>query len=98
MAGLIVFFQQVQTEVAFKIAPHGMDVIGGILGVIELNQERRRLDPIIMSLATVNPAGPSEDTAVAGFLDLVFTVLSDLLRHVIAILVEQRLKILTWLR
>src|SRR5260370_3668597 len=88
MAGLIMFFQQVQAEIAVKIAPHGMDVIGVILGVVELHQKRRRLDAVIMALAPSLSAGPGEEQIVAGLLDLVFAPLRDLLRHVIAAFFE----------
>ena len=39
MAALVVFLQQVLAEVAVKVAPNGVNMIGVVLRIIELHQE-----------------------------------------------------------
>ena len=51
MIGLVMRPQWVSTEVAVEVTPHRVDVVGVILGVIEFDQERRRLNPVIMQVA-----------------------------------------------
>src|SRR5579862_8045820 len=48
-----------------------------------------------MPFAALLAAGPGEEQITAGLFDLVFTRLRDLLRHVVAIFVEQGLEGLT---
>ena len=71
MAALIVFLQQVQAEIAVKVAPNGMNVIGVILRVVELDQKLRRLDTIVVGLARLLAARPREVDVIAGLLDSV---------------------------
>ena len=92
MTALVVFLQQIQAEIAVKIAPNGMNVVGVILRVIELHQETGRLDPIVMALPGLLAAGPRKVDIVSGLLDLIFARLIDLVRHVLAVFVEQALK------
>ena len=46
VAGGIVLLKQV-FEVAIEVAPYGVDVVGVVLRVVELDQERGRLDAVI---------------------------------------------------
>jgi hypothetical protein len=39
MAGLIVLFEQVKTEVAVDFAPDGMGMVGVVLGVVVFDEE-----------------------------------------------------------
>src|SRR5437667_6822242 len=60
VAGLVVGLQQIQAEVAVVIAPHRMDMVGVVLGVVVLDQENWRLHTIIVRSATINRPGPGE--------------------------------------
>src|SRR5678816_4181916 len=53
MTALVMRLQQVQPEVAVVIAPHRVDVVGAILGVVVLDQENRRLDAIVVRPAAL---------------------------------------------
>src|ERR1700733_14992885 len=92
MTALIVFLQKVQAEVAVQVAPNGVNMIGVILRVVELNQETGRLDAIVMALSWLLATGPREIEIVPGLLDLIFARLIDLVGHILAIFVEQALK------
>ena len=60
VTGLVVKLQQVRTEVAVKIAPHGMNVVRAILSVIELDEKGRRLNAVLAGIPGVDAAGPRE--------------------------------------
>src|SRR5665213_3478304 len=57
----VMHFQQVHAPVVPIIAPNGVDVVRMILRFIHLNQERRRLDPIVVRSAALRLAGPGEE-------------------------------------
>ena len=66
---LQVLAQQVAPEVAVEVAPHRVDVVAVVLGVVVLDQERRALDPVVVLLAALGLAGPREaDLLDAGLL------------------------------
>ena len=65
MAALVVFLQQVQSKIAFKVAPNGMNVVGVVLRVVELDQETGRLNPVVVSLTGLLAAGPGEEQMVS---------------------------------
>src|SRR5260370_1099561 len=98
MTGLVMLAQQVAAEVARKVAPHRMDVVGVVLRVVELDQKRGRLNAVVMPLAGLFAARPREVQVAGGLLDLLFPRLGDLVRHVGAIFVEQLLEDLALVR
>src|SRR5260370_17385982 len=98
MTGLVMLAQQVAAEVARKVAPHRMDVVGVVLRVVELDQKRGRLNAVVMPLAGLFAARPGKVQVASGFLDLFFPRLGDLVRHVGAIFVEQLLEDLALVR
>ena len=57
---IIVFAEQVFAEIVGRIAPHGMDVIGVVLRVVEFDQKRRAVQAVIMGLPRLQAAGPCE--------------------------------------
>src|SRR6266567_532262 len=75
MAALIMFFQQVQAEIAFDIAPDRVDVVGAVLRVVVLDEKHGRLDAIVMRLSHCLAARPRKIQIATGFLDL---LLADL--------------------
>ena len=44
----VVLGEQVSPEVTLEIAPHLVDVVGAVLGVVELDEERRTLDAVVV--------------------------------------------------
>src|SRR5258708_1058485 len=60
VAGFIVLSEQVYSEIAFVIAPYGMDVIGVVLRVVVFDQEGRRLDAVVVRIAFFKASGPRE--------------------------------------
>src|SRR5579864_5373854 len=92
MTGLVMLSQQVASEVSRKVAPYRMDVVGVVLGIVHLDQERGRLNAVVMPLARLLAACPGEVQAAGRLLDLFFPRLGDLVRHIGAIFVEQLLK------
>ena len=60
-----------------------VDVVGAVLGVVELDQEGRALNPISMRLGPIGRTGPGElDAFRTGLADLVEPGLGDLAGHV----------------
>ena len=57
---LEVFAQQVSPEVAVEVAPHRVDVVAVVLGVVVFDEEGRTLDPVVVLLAAFGLAGPRE--------------------------------------
>ena len=55
-----------------EVAPHRVDVVDAALGVVVLGQQRAALDPVVVRLARLEPAGPRErqlvERGVAGVL------------------------------
>ena len=56
--------RQRDAEVAQHVPPDRVDVVGAVLGVVELDQEGRALDAVGMGLAAVGGAGPGEADGV----------------------------------
>src|SRR4029434_7596590 len=57
---LVVQLQQIHAKVAIKSAPHSMDVVRVVLGVIVLNEKRGALYRIVMRVATIQTACPGK--------------------------------------
>lgn len=67
---LVVFSEEVAAEVALEVAPDRMDVVGAVLGIVELEEERGALDAVVMAFAGFLAAGPGEvDSGPAGGFD-----------------------------
>ena len=63
--------QQIAAEVAFEVAPHRVNVIRIVLGIVELDEECRTLHAVVVLLAALDRPGPRErDVLDAGDLDL----------------------------
>jgi hypothetical protein len=60
VAGLVVLDEKIQAGVAVDIAPHAVDVVGVVLGVVEFNQDGGRLDAVAVGLAAIGASGPGE--------------------------------------
>lgn len=52
--------EQVATKVALEVAHHGVHVVEVVLEVIELDEDRRPLDPIVAAFRPVHGARPRE--------------------------------------
>src|SRR6185437_12486833 len=63
VARLVVHGQQVEPEIAVEVTPHGMNVVGAVLGVVVLDQKSRRLNAVIMRPAALLYARPGEEHA-----------------------------------
>jgi hypothetical protein len=61
----VVLGQQVPGEVAAQVAPHGVDVIGLVLGVVVLDEQARTAEGVIVAGAWLDRPGPSEAHLVA---------------------------------
>jgi len=61
----VVFAEGVAAEVVGQVAPDGMDVIGFVLRVVELDEEGGALDAVIVALADNQAARPSEEQLVS---------------------------------
>ena len=66
-------FEQIAAEIVAEIAPDGVDVIAVTLRFIELYEEIRGLDAVIVGLQALGAAGPREPDAGAGLFDLRLT-------------------------
>src|SRR5213075_2112744 len=64
MAGVVVLLQHVATEIVFKVAIDGVDVVGVVLRVIVLDDEVRTLHAVIVRLAAFEAAGPGEENLI----------------------------------
>lgn len=47
-AGLIMPFQQVLSEVVFKVTPDGVDMVRPVLRVIQFDEKRWAVNPVVM--------------------------------------------------
>ena len=70
MAGLVVLLEQVLAEVSARLAPNGVDVVGVVLRVVQLDQEQRGLNPVIVGIAPANSSRPGEVDIPSSFIDL----------------------------
>jgi hypothetical protein len=48
MAGGVVGGEDVAAEVAVRVAPHGVDVVGVALRVVVFGEQPRALDPVVI--------------------------------------------------
>src|SRR5688572_16423437 len=55
--------QQVASEVALEVAPDAVDVGAAVTGVVELEEERRSLEPVVVGHAWSRAARPAETRA-----------------------------------
>ena len=67
-----------------------MDVVGVVLRIVVLNQERRGLNPVIMRAATLFDACPGKEHVRAGLFHLLHARLRELFGHIARIAREQR--------
>src|SRR5215210_7730882 len=75
----VVTGQKVLAPIVGEVPPDGMDMVGAVLGIVVLDQERRALDGVVVPLARLFPTGPGEgDWLEAGPLDLLPLVGGDL--------------------
>ena len=56
--------EEVATEVPVGVAPDGVDVVGAVLGVVELDHGDRSLDPVVVTLVEAGGPGPREVQAI----------------------------------
>src|SRR5205085_12026480 len=67
---LVMFAKEVFAEIALEIAPDRMNVVGVVLGVVVFQKEGWALNAIIVRLAFISSASPSEiDFPKAGLLN-----------------------------
>jgi hypothetical protein len=52
--------KEVGAEIAGRIPPHGVNVIGVVLRVVVLDQESRALETVVVRAAWLVTAGPGE--------------------------------------
>jgi hypothetical protein len=67
VGGTVVGRQQVGTEVGGRVAQHGVHVVGPVLRVVELDQQGRTCDPVVV--ADPGPVGPRPGEPGAGRVD-----------------------------
>jgi hypothetical protein len=88
VAGLVVDPEEVFPKVPVEITPHGMDVIGTILCVVELNEEGGGLYAVIMRVPLIDAARPGEVDVPTGFFDLPFALFRQLRWHIAGVLLQ----------
>ncbi len=57
---IVMLAQQIFAEVVGGVAPHRVNVVGVVLRVVELDQERRPVQAVIMRPPRLDVARPSE--------------------------------------
>ena len=57
---LVVLLEQVVAEIVFEVSPDAVNVVGVVLGVVVLDQERRPLDAVVVGHSSLDAAGPRE--------------------------------------
>src|SRR5688572_33245707 len=60
----VMFLEEIDAEVAVKVPPDRMNVIGVVLRVVILDQERRSLQAVVMRLAAQEPTHPREANVI----------------------------------
>src|SRR5262249_38459148 len=98
VALLIMLLQQVLAPIARELTPDAMDVVGLVLRVVVLNQERRRLNTIVVRIALLDAARPCEPDVLAGLPDQLFASRGHLVRHVVGVLGQERIQFRKLLR
>jgi len=92
----VVLGQQVPGEVAAQVAPHGVDVIGPVLGVVVLDEQARTAERVIVAGASLDRPGPPEAHLVeSGVGDVGLGLVGDGGGRPIDVLPEQRHEQLT---
>jgi hypothetical protein len=92
----VVLGQQVSGEVAAQVAPHGVDVIGLVLGVVVLDEQARTAERVIVAGASLDRPGPPEaDLVESGVGDVGLGLVGDGGGSPIEVLPEQRYEQLT---
>src|ERR1700757_4030030 len=92
MAGLVMLLEQVLAEVAGHLAPDGMNMICVILRVIQLDQERRRLNPVIVRVAPASSPRPCGVDISSRFIYLGYPPFSQFVGDIPSIFLHQRHK------
>src|SRR5438105_622842 len=70
MVPVVVLSEQVFAEIVGGVTPDGVDVVGVVLGVVKLDQERRPVHAVVMPLPRLHDAGPGEMNLLEpGFVD-----------------------------
>ena len=99
VALLIVIFQQVLAQVAVEIAPDAVDVVGVVLGVVVLDQERRALNRGSSAGRPCSGRRPRRSRcSYPTFSIWSSRAAATLLRHVVGVLAEQRHQLIELLR
>jgi hypothetical protein len=91
-AVLVMIAKQVEPEISIEIAPDAVNVISVVLRVVVLDNELGCLYPVIVRTRLLFHSCPGEVQIVTGFLDLFHACESDLLGHVVRILLKQSLQ------
>jgi hypothetical protein len=52
--------EDVESEVAGRVAPHRVRVVGTALGVVPFDQQVRALDPVVVGPAWIEGSGPGD--------------------------------------
>src|ERR1700730_6362101 len=60
VAVIVVRLEQVEAEVAPRVVPDGVDVVGVVLGVVVLDQQRGTVEAIVVRLARLERPRPRE--------------------------------------
>src|SRR5207344_3000152 len=64
MAALIVRAQEIGAEVVPRVVPDGMDVVGVVLRIVELDQHGRPVDAVVVGMPRIDRSGPREVKAL----------------------------------
>ena len=83
----VVFSQQVFAPVAVEVAPHAVNVIGVVLGVVVLEQKRAALHAVVVAFAFLQAAHPCE-------FDLVKACLADFVQPLVRLRSRLRAQVL----
>ncbi len=93
VGGGVVLGEEVSAEVAFGVAPDGVDVVRVVLGVVVLDEQVGALDAVVVLLAYLEAAGPDEGEGGRGDgLDAGEFGGGDLVRHAGGVLAEERIE------
>src|SRR5262249_5972989 len=90
VGGLVVGAEQVHAEIVPRIVPDRMDVVGAILRVVVLDQERRAVQPVVVRLSGIDGAGPREAHVLgAGVAHPAKLLVGDVTAHVARVGLDQ---------
>src|SRR5688572_27790382 len=86
----VMLAKQVTPEITVEVAPDRMNMIGLVLGVVVLDQERGALYPIVVRLADLELAGPGEgDLPKVRTLETASALRGDVRRHAAEVFIDQ---------